>query len=277
MARNKGKTADLSSYKAPGDGSAKLKTYCLVACCILALVLLYLLCQSLWGMLYTNNKHFLFTTLQFHSTNNFPAERIISDLTSLGIEERQITLANIDLWKIRKHFMSSPLVESVQIRRIIPGTLAIDLQERVPVAWLVCSPRLAIDKNGIVLPSGLKGCPSTLPQITGIKKPGELKIGEKTDDRMLQGALAYLQQAKIREESFFRSVSVIQLDGGNGTLTLYLDANGIFTQNARIIIPLKEMNKALDRLVGIVLERSASNQSISFIDVTFERNIPVKP
>jgi hypothetical protein len=268
---------DLTTYQAPGDKVMGKGVLVIPILVLVALGLAGFVLEAGWKYLYADNPHFSLVAVRFTPTPNFSAEQIIEELKILGIEERQTTLPHLNLKKIRSHFQSNALVEDIQLRRILPGTLEIVIKEREPAAWLKCNPPLAMSKRGFILPHSLKNAPTGLPNIIGIPEPDKLKIGEKTDNQMLLGALHFLDIASLRPEPYLRKVSLIQLDSANRNLILFMSGDEVFTSGAQVTIPIREMIVALERLRGIVSERAQAGKTISRTDVTITRNIPVSP
>ena len=268
---------DLTNYKAPGEKTAGKGVLLLPILILVGLGLIAWFLVASWKYLYADNPHFSLVAIRFTPTANFTPEQIIEELKLLGIEERQTTLPRLNLKKIRGHFLSDALIEDVQLRRILPGTLEINIQEREPVAWLKCNPPLAISRRGYILPHSLKNTPTGMPSIVGINEPDKLKIGTTTDNQMLLLALHFLDIARLRPEAYLRKVSLIQLDYANRNLVLFMSGDEVFKPGAQVTLPQKDMKGALERLRGIVNDRAAQGKTISKIDVTIIRNIPVVP
>lgn len=278
MSRKKGTTSALSAYqKTASDKVPHVKYICIIGSVIVCLILAGIVCREFWRRLYTDNPHFIFTTLKFKPTNNFTTNDVVIKLSELGVEEHQITLPNLKLREIRQAFLTNPLIADIELRRRLPGTLDIVISEREPVASIMCASPMTIDRHGMILPPNIKGCPADMPRITGVANSGSLKIGQVIEDPMLKSALEFLRLARLREEQYLRCIKLIQIDNKNGTLCLYMEANGIFKSMAQVILPANDLKRSLDRLAAIVLDRSAKGQTLSSVDVTFEKNIPAKP
>ncbi|MBS0625742.1 MAG: FtsQ-type POTRA domain-containing protein [Verrucomicrobia bacterium] len=70
-----------------------------------------------------------------------------------------------DLKKATAKLLSSPLISSVQIKRVPPGTLYIDYTVRKPTALLADYGNTAIDKEGFLFPVAPFFSPKQLPEI----------------------------------------------------------------------------------------------------------------
>jgi len=96
-----------------------------------------------------------------------------------------------DMQSIREDLMSVSIVESVEIRRILPDALQIRITERVPLARVRPEGQQthwAVDRRGNVLVQSFR---PTLPTITGFSHPG-LRPNTQLSDPLFVDALLAL-------------------------------------------------------------------------------------
>ena len=136
---------------------------------------------------------------------------------------------------------------------------------------------MSIDRQGIVLPGNVKGALSKLPIINHIPNPGNLRIGERTNNPSLLGVLSLLNQISVRPEGIYYDVFLVQINQSEHQLIMRLNARGVFRQSAQVVLPIDHIPEGLDRLRHIVKLRMESGQTISSIDVSYEKNVPVRP
>lgn len=232
--------------------------------------------------LYYNNSLFLLKSIETSQSENFNRLRIVTILSEMGIESGRQTLPALPLQLIRQRFLREPLIGEVRVRRIFPATLQVTLVERIPVAYLHFPsrsglPTMSIDRYGFVLPGSVKGATSKLPIINHIPNPGNLQIGERTENPCVLGVLYLLNQLAVRQEGIYYDVFLVQINQPEHQLIMRVNARGIFRQSAQIILSLDHIAQGLDRLKHIVKLRMESGQTISFIDVSYEKNVPVRP
>lgn len=232
--------------------------------------------------LYYNNPLFQLKKIETSQSDNFPRLRIVTILSEMGVESGRYTLPSLPLGKIRQRFLKEPLIGEVRVRRIYPDMLQVTLVERIPVAFLhfpsgIGLPPMSLDRHGVVLPGNMKGAASKLPIINHIPNPGNLKIGERTENPFLLGALYLLNQLAVRPEGIYYDVFLVQLNPLDHQLILRLNERGIFRQSAQVVLSLDHIAQCLDRLKHIVKLRMESGQTISYIDVSYEKNVPVRP
>lgn len=99
-------------------------------------------------------------------------ERDVSRITGVEVGRN---VFSIDLEETRKKLLQDPWVERAEVRRKLPGTLSVDLVERVPVAVVVLSGQLYLaSSEGDVMKRIEPGDPSDFVVITGIGGEGDL-------------------------------------------------------------------------------------------------------
>lgn len=232
--------------------------------------------------LYLDNPFFTLRRITVNQTHNFPPARVETLLAELPVTPGQVTLPRLGLRQIRERLMREPAAAQVRVRRIYPDGLQIDIRERTPVAALVFPvatrlPAYTLDNTGRILPSTTRGAVRSLPMVIGTPDPYSLKIGETTRNKALLALIDLFNELENRPEGALYDVQMLRIDQKNGNLTMILRQKGLFAQGAQVILPLRKIPAALDRLEYIVRLRHENAQTISRIDVTYEKNIPVIP
>lgn len=124
----------------------------------------------------------------------------------------------VDLGELEGRVSSHPLVRSVSVERRLPGTLIVQVQERIPVA-LVATPVLEpVDEEGLILPLDPTVLRLDLPILEGAvdPAPGARFVPEPL--RRLAREVSRLQRA---DTAFLRRVSeVAWLDDAGGQTIL---------------------------------------------------------
>lgn len=246
----------------------------------LAIILVLL---SLWFLrqnLYLHNQFFTLKTIKVTPTNNFSELRIKTILSEMGVEENKGTLPTLPLASIRERLLREAMIGDIAIRRIFPDTLQISISERLPIAILQINyqgQEYTIDRNAMILPGNAHGISQKLPIVIAIPNAHALRIGERTNNRWLLGVLSFLDHLATRPDGSLYEPRLIRINSTSNQLHIQLNAKGIFKQGANLIVPLEHVGQALDRLRDVVRRRTETRQTISHIDVTLERNIPVRP
>lgn len=246
----------------------------------LAIVLVLLSIWFLRQNLYFHNQFFSLKKIAASPTSNFSELRLKTILSEMGVEENAGTLPTLPLAAIRERLQREPMIADIAIRRLFPDTLQIRIRERIPVAVLQTrfqGRELTIDQNAIIMPGDVRGISPNLPLVITIPNDHALRIGEPTDNRWLRGVLQFFDLLATRPEGSLYVPRLIRINQPGNQLHVQLHAKGIFKQGATLVLPLDNLGPALDRLRDIVRRRSETRQTISHIDVTLERNIPVRP
>ncbi len=232
--------------------------------------------------LYFDNPYFQLRHIDVVESENYSRLRVQTMLSEMGIEPGRHTLPRIPLHDIRQRLMLEPMLAEVEVRRIFPDRLQIRLGERRPVAILhfpshSILPPMCLDRHGHVLPGNLLGSSRRLPIINHIPHTQNLKIGERTDNPSLLAVLHLLNQLATRPEGNNYDVFLVQINYNENQLALRLNQKSVFRQSAQVIFSMDQIIPGLERLKQIVRLRQQSGQTISFIDVSYEKNIPVRP
>lgn len=146
------------------------------------------------------------------------------EILELGkVEEGEQTWAK-DLQNIKEGVESYPFIESVDIRRVMPDQLKIDVHEKVAIALLKFNQELfCVDREGLVLPSR-PGRLYDLPIMSGDFKGG-VREGSKVGGPMFEKGLDFINHVLKEQPKLYPEISEIVLDKQG--LSLYLKTGGI--------------------------------------------------
>lgn len=182
-----------------------------------------------------------------------------SDIRELGGLYEGMNLFAVELADLKKKYLQSPDIASVQIERHLLNTLRVQVKERYPVARVdSVFPSLKsclIDKEGYLLE--YRANLGRVPRIVGLKR--ELEPGKRLHDEKVDVALEVIQicNEHPRWDSYLDIYSIdvspldylkLNLSGGNiakvplhslelelswvvESIRVYLNSNGEFPQN----------------------------------------------
>lgn len=176
-------------------------------------------------------------------------------------------LLDLDLEHIEAEVQSDPWVRRAAVRRVLPGTLQVRVEERSPAAVAIIAGRPhLIDSTGYVIGPALDGKDDRLPVLSGL---------EKLDDASLRAALIrgvrVLERLQRTSGEFAARVSQLDLSRkdrvglrtSDGGPTILLDPDRV-DQN---IHPFLELRDAIRHRVG----------TASYIDLRWRDRISVMP
>ncbi len=137
---------------------------------------LAVLAGILWGLIFYYSPVLAVAKVEVSGARALNASNIKS---SLALEGRG--LLDLDVVHIERELEKEPRVKSVDIRRWLPGTVYIDIQERQEAAiWVSGSESFVVDEEGVVLDrSGLvSDIPIIVDKSGALPVPGDLVNSE---------------------------------------------------------------------------------------------------
>jgi len=180
-----------------------------------------------------------------------------------------VNLFCVDFDRLRKKLEEVPLVESVTIERKLPGTLTVNVIERVALAQIRWNKRglpFLIDRNGVVLPMTRSG--QSLPLIEGLKLES-LRPGDHVDSPGIRQCLEILSAAD--QLGLGSQVSFISFD------VRYPDfLTAVINNETSVRFPLNSARGKLIRLISVLQLSKEQGRRVKTIDLTPDgRNVPV--
>jgi cell division protein FtsQ len=154
--------------------------------------------------------------------------RILSslDLQRLANVPVGVRLFDLDLAAIEKRVEKSPFVREAAVQRDLPDRIAIQIEERAPIAALSGGRLLYVDAEGMVLPPVRSEYVFDLPVITGAVQEQECTPGRRVTGKSLQDALQLLRVALELDENLYRRISEVSIRD-NGDLVAYTVEFGV--------------------------------------------------
>ncbi len=255
----------------------------LVVCLVVSAVWLY-------RVFYRDNPHFLFRELEMKDTVHFN-KKTVQELLE-GNQEYpclvgRTSLLNLDLGKIRAMLQKEPLVKEVFVRRIMPGTIEIDIQEREAIAILSSGQNVValVDESGTLFPyTNNEGLNLPLPFIIYGAGSENLPKGVPIDDVGVSSAVALINEISARPkiDGAAYAANVIKINPKRERLEVVLRplyGNRVFNASGTLVwIPLDKdkMLDALARLEAILVRKVSESETLSFADVTLQYNVPTR-
>ncbi len=106
----------------------------------------------------------------------------LAELLELSLN-RPTNLLKLNIEQAKQKLLQSPLIQSVEIKKVKPGTLYIDYRVRKPIAFLADYSNTALDEEGVMIPVAPFFTPKKLPEIVygslDACKWGEVLKGEQ--------------------------------------------------------------------------------------------------
>ncbi|MHC1696566.1 MAG: cell division protein FtsQ/DivIB [Geobacteraceae bacterium] len=179
------------------------------------------------------------------------------------------SLLKLELQHVAEELEKNPWIEKLKVRRRFPGTLSIEITERVPVAVVNMGYLYYLDAKGDIFKPLTEGDLLDFPVITGITEEDLLKDADGTK-KMLTTALGIMDL--LKKGSVFRlsDVSEIHLDKGYG-ITLFTAQGGI-----PVKLGNSDFEGKLARFSRIYQELTTQITSLEYVDLNYADKIVVK-
>jgi cell division septal protein FtsQ len=202
-----------------------------------------------------------------------------------GVRQGQNLLA-LDLARVKRDLEMQPMIETVSVERVLPGTLRLRVTEREPVAQVNVPQPLPgggldvkvyqIDANGyVVLPLDprQRAVPPTvaddqLPLILGINA-SDLQPGRKLDSAQVQAALKWIDV--FQGSAMANMVDLKKIDVLSPEILVVTTGQG-----SEVTFSLQNFEQQLIRWQTIHQECARSNRTIVSLNLAVAENTPLR-
>lgn len=174
----------------------------------------------------------------------------------------------IDIGKISGNLKDVYAAEDFTVYRSMPGTIAIKVHEKIPVALLNTKKLIGVDKNGVPLPHIGADLVETLPIVTGINSIADLS--DSTVKARLLAGLNMLEKIKKKAPSTYKRISEINVSNLN-TMGISLIDNGL-----EVIIGDKDWTRKLPVLDRVINEVTSRRKAVKAVDIRFGEVVVIK-
>ncbi len=185
-------------------------------------------------------------------------------------------LFRTDLSRAQKRLMNVPTVSRVTVKRQIPDTVSIQVEERLPVArlvpysttrFLLAQTVYYVDSNGHVMKPKEGERLKPLPEIIGIPAD-EIIVGEKIRRQEVFSALALLQGSDLHGLRSELDLDRIEVQR-KGYLIVRTPSRGLIRFRTNFI------DEQIKRLQYILAHSRSMQRVVRTVDLTPERNVAV--
>lgn len=223
--------------------------------------------KAQWQRVFHANPEFAVGEFEYKTNGGIKLKEALS---AAGLRP-DMNLMDADLAGVREKLLSLPRVKTVKVERRLPARLAIEIEERLPVARLTSPAKLGqgifIDSSGIVIKCDERREYNALPTINDTEL-SVVTFGARVDSRATLAALELLEKFRSRHLPAHSLVNVIYAPN-SWTLNLETDTGSVFQFNTSGI------DAQLDRLAFILAKTSERGISVASVNLQMQRNVPV--
>jgi cell division protein FtsQ len=223
--------------------------------------------------LFFTNSDYAIKTIEVTSDGNLTREAI---LRAADVVEGK-NIFSISLPKVQERLGALPQVEESRIQRILPNKLAISVQERRPVAWVVPPDTNAgtfnfenaylVDRRGILLKTkSLAPEYLGLPLIVGVDT-SNCQAGQPLEEDDVKAALDLIRaSAEVLQGRF----QIQSIDVSKGYCLTVTDR-----QRASVTFGTDEIESQLHRLGTVLNYCDKNSRELETVNLMAQRNVPV--
>lgn len=179
-------------------------------------------------------------------------------IATAGIESG-VNIFDVDLAEVSRVLNDRYAVEDFVVYRRLPDTVAIEVQERTPVALLSLDTLVGVDKNGEPLPHIGAELIDTLPIITGVKSTKALS--DSTIKERIRAGISLLDRIHDDAPAVYGRVSEVDVSSIS-SLGINLVDNGL-----QVIIGDRDWSRKIPNLERIINEVTWRKEDVRVLDI----------
>lgn len=231
----------------------------------------------LWRYFFDANQSFHLKTIEYE-TNGLLTSKDIQQILELNDGSNVLFL---DMSQLEKKLLERSDIESAVIRRELPSTLVVELEERVPVAWVEYpqnriyarreSGSLLIDGSGNLFEYDvLRHTRYVNEPVLFLPSPTNLeyKSGVRVMDESVKRALSFIRVSKQFVSEGLPLVTAVKFVNDWSLLVR-------FTDGMEITFGLYDHERQLNDLAIIVAHAAKTKRRVTSGNLVPERNIPI--
>jgi len=221
--------------------------------------------EGLRRALFSENDHFLLRRLDIRTDGHLPPH-LLREYAEVA---EGMNLFTLDPDEVRRRLLRAPIIREARVRRELPDTLRLTVEERTPLAqWR--SPEmdlsLAVDAEGYI--TGTSHHAPGLPYLTGITDTG-LKPGARIGDPNAAAGLEVIRLCDANRWGALIRLAAVRVDRPD---RLELTLAGRET----VFLPREQLEVKLRALAGILKAIRDQRRQAEEVDLRPDQNFTVK-
>jgi len=158
-----------------------------------------------------------------------------------------------------------PEFKSLQVNRVLPGTIEIKVVVRIPVVIVKLSDYYPIDSDGYVMSPRTKFA-GNLPIITGLTLSKRVTVGSRIDSVQVKGVLVTLKDLQNIKALKTYGIQRVEISNIN-------NFNVILNNGLEVRIGEGDLNNKLKRLKMILEDPKIDKNNLRYIDLRFKDTV----
>ena len=200
----------------------------------------------------------------------------LPELKALTGLQEGVNIFQLDLGAAEKLLDALPEVKKAHVERVLPSTIQVSLEPRVPIFRLAASPEeaflpgqsLVMDQEGIIMsPKKLNAGLLELPLLEGVD-PAKVSLGKPLPEDQLSFVLALWNA--LSNSSHAVVLTLRSIDLSRGYCAIVTDEN-----NARFVFGEENLPAQCERLQKLFIHCQETGRQIETANLMLEHNTPV--
>ena len=246
-------------------------------------LLLALLVGAGWGAktglrkVFIENEEFILQEIELETNGCL----VVEDVVRVAEIDPSASVFAVTLSSIRKSLEARPGVLRAKVSRRLPGTLKLEVEERIPVAWLECRNQqivardaergLLVDEEGVVFPCEpwWREAAQKLPVVIVVDaRLGDFETGERLRHREAERALHLVCLGRRMLSGADWRLSAVGVENDYSLMAATTDGT-------MVTFGMYDHQRQLADLLALRRHAAAEDRTMERVNLIPERNIPV--
>jgi len=140
----------------------------------------------------------------------------------VGVKQGTL-LFSTNLTEIQNNVMSHYYIKNAIVKRNLPHTIAVEVEERVPIAIVNSAKLYYVDDEGVVLPRPVSSTLLDIPLLSGVSDGENISAGSRLKSESIQEALSLLRIMRVLNRPLYHAISEVQVNSAFGIQLLTAD------------------------------------------------------
>lgn len=196
----------------------------------------------------------------------------VREIVALANLPMKTALYRLDLYDVQQRIMAQPFVKSAGAHRWLPGTVAIDIVEREPIASINVGQWRLVDGEAVVLPNIESQKKFDVPVIIGIDGLRADRVGLPIMNKELFKAIEVLKQAMTLDTVVYHMISEIDMKNG-GDIVINSSDGGV-----PVILGREDIAKKLLMFETFWSQfvNTGEAEKLKYVDLRYEDQVVVR-
>ena len=195
----------------------------------------------------------------------------VADVLSAAKIDSAESIWDTDIGLIQERLAGIPQVQKVEITRLFPSNILININERKPVAILISNGLWGVDREGVLLPRFSANVGLDFPVIAGLHLKEQIP-GAKVANSKIAALADFLGELQDSGPVIYNLISEVTMNEIYGVKAITVGKNlPIYFGKENLLAKSKRLNAAWEYLAS---ERKLNN--ILYLDLRFDDQVIAK-